>query len=233
MTRPPLMAAALCAALALLLTIERKADAQFNLQITEIWPGNDPGNNLTEDWFEVTNIGSSAWTAATHGDLYWEDVSANPALAVILSGVASIGPNQSAVFVNGGAAGATAWSNLWDDVVTLPLVGFSSGPGLGQGGDTVNLYLDDVLPVGIPTLSLLDSAGYPDAGTTGGRSFDVGLNAFSTVGNASGAVATIVVNDMQQPAIGSPGRPLVPEPTSIVLLLAGIVGVACGRRNRR
>jgi hypothetical protein len=97
----------------------------------------------------------------------------------------------------------------------------------------VNLYLDNILPPGIPSISLLDSAGYPDATTSGGRSFDVGLNAFSTVGNASGAVATIVVNDMNQPAIGSPGRPLVPEPTSIMLLLAGILGIASGRRNRR
>lgn len=33
------------------------ATSSFNLQITEIWPGNEPGSNLTDDWFEVTNAG--------------------------------------------------------------------------------------------------------------------------------------------------------------------------------
>jgi hypothetical protein len=112
MTRPLVFAIAIVSALALTAASEHSADAQFNLQITEIWPGNDPGSNLSQDWFEVTNIGTSAWSAALDGNLYWEDVSADPTLAVLLSGVASIAANESVVFVNGGPAGALAWSNL-------------------------------------------------------------------------------------------------------------------------
>ncbi len=44
--------------------------AQFNLQITEMWPGNEPGNNLTEDWFEIVNFGDAAWISGVDGDLY-------------------------------------------------------------------------------------------------------------------------------------------------------------------
>ncbi len=208
------------------------AQAAYDLQITEIWCGNDPGSNLSEDWFEVTNVGDTAWSAAADGDLYMLDDRTYDPLdsdAAIMSGIASIAAGESVVYAGGEAAGATEWSDLWDDVIVLPQVGYHDGKGLGQGGDGVQLYLDD-LAAG-ENLTLLDFESYPDASANGGQSWDVVLGEFSTVGNASGAVATIVLNDENQPCIGSPGPAIVPEPASILLVVLGMAGVlACRRR---
>src|SRR5690606_4368767 len=35
----------------------------FDLKVTEIWVGQD-GTDITGDWFEITNFGEVAWTAA-------------------------------------------------------------------------------------------------------------------------------------------------------------------------
>ena len=55
----------LCAA-ALVACLSSQALALYDLQITEIWPGNFPndsnGDNQTGDWFELTNLGDMAWT---------------------------------------------------------------------------------------------------------------------------------------------------------------------------
>ena len=201
------------------------ASAAFDLQVTEIWPGNDPGSNLTEDWFKVTNVGDAAWSAVLDGDLYFDDNSESAADADLMEGVASIASGESVVFVDGGASGAAEWSTVWGDVVVLPQVGYYDGAGLGQGGDGVALFID---VAGV--LTEIDYEAYPDASSDGGQSWDVALQSFSTVGNASGAVATLALNDENQPAIGSPGPALVPEPGSIVLLLLGVAGLAACRR---
>ena len=53
----------------------------------------------------------------------------------------------------------------------------------------------------------IDTASYPDTEMNDGQSYDVSLMAFSTVGNANGAVATIELGgDLEDvPNIGSPG----------------------------
>lgn len=203
------------------------ASAAYDLQITEIWPGNDPGSNLTEDWFEVTNVGDMAWSAALDGDLYFDDASAETADAVLMSGIASIAAGESVVYVDEDAA--AAWSDVWDDVVVLPQVGNYDGSGLGQSGDAVTLFIDD-LAAGV-NLKQIDYESYPDASSNGGQSWDVVLGEFSTVGNASGAVATTMLNDENQPAIGSPG-PAVPEPGSAILVILGAAGLLTCRRRQ-
>ncbi len=175
--------------------------AAFSLSVTEIWPGNDPGTDLTPDWFEITNTGDMAWTAATDGDLYYDDDSADVTTADLLSGVASIAPGESVVFVDGDVAGAMEFSTVWGPDVTLPQVGSYEGAGLSQDGDTVNIWISMGAPTGAPDFS----GSYPDAGFAMGASHDLTLNAFSAVGNAAGAVATTAMNDIGQSAIGSPG----------------------------
>ena len=199
----------------------------FQLQVTEIWSGNEPDSNLSQDWFEVTNIGESVWTAASFGDLYFDDDSADPSKADLMSGIASIAPGESVIFVDGGTIGAADWLVLWSgDLVTAPQVGSYDGAGLGKNGDAVTLFVDD--PDSGVNLWQLAFETYPGTTANGGQSYDVVLGAFSTVGNASGAVATSTVNEGGQPAIGSPGA--VPEPGTIALMVLGAMTAVIRRR---
>ena len=102
----------LCAA-ALAACLASQSLASFNLQVTEIWSGNTGSNNLTDDWFEVTNFGSMPWTSAD-GTLFFDDSPPNVASVVPLLGIASIAPGESVIFVDGDE---TAGLNLflWHD----------------------------------------------------------------------------------------------------------------------
>lgn len=194
----------------------------FDLRVTEIWPGNDPGANLTEDWFEVKNLGTVAWTLAD-GDLFFDDDSRSAANAVRLGGVTEIAPGESVVFVDGGAAGAAGFTAIWGAAIDLAgvKIGFHDGPGLGQGGDGVALFIengaqgDGALDVG----EELDFASFPAANGVGGGSWDVVAAAFSQAG-VGGAVATVAVNDAGQPAVGSPAdAPALPVSAAFTLQL--------------
>lgn len=199
--------------------------AQFNLQITEIWMGNEPGSNITADWFEVTNVGDASWTAAVDGDLYYDDDSQDATAADLLSGVASIAPGESVVFIND--TDTSEFASVWSNVV-LPQLGTFDGSGLGQGGDAVTLFLSFGPPTGL--LDIIDFEGYPDANLNGGQSYDVNLAAFSTVGNASGALRSALANDMNQFGIASIG-PAVPEPASALLWCLLATGTLARRRR--
>ena len=216
----------LCAA-ALAAMLTSQSLAAFNLKVTEIWPGNEPGENLTDDWFEVTNFGDMPWTSAD-GTLFFDDAPSNAANAVPLFGVSSIAAGESVVFVDGnagtGGLNEFLWKSLWEGPIAassrpLPQVGSYEGSGLGQGGDGVSLYLS----LGIPMSGdLIDFQEYPNAVATGGQSYDTVVSAFTTAG-FPGIVTD--VNNVGQPAIGTPGY-TVPEPSSV--LLAGLVLCCAG-----
>ncbi|MCA8906647.1 MAG: hypothetical protein KDA64_01895, partial [Rhodospirillaceae bacterium] len=185
------------------------AAPSFDLIVTEIWPGNEPGANLSADWFEITNVGTAAWIAANDGELFYDDDSADPTAADPIVGLAQIDPGESVLVVLGDGADAAEFSALWSPVIDLigVQIATSDGSGLGQGGDAVTVFLeqgtagDAVLDSGV----ILDSAAYPDADATGGQSYDVLAAAFSVAGS-NGTVATLTVNDEGQAAQGSPGN---------------------------
>lgn len=207
------------------------ARAAFDLQITEIWMGNAPGNNLSEDWFELTNVGTTPWTTAD-GALFFDDDSIAPAEADLMSGITNIAPGESVIFVDGAAAGAAAFTALWSPVVSLWQVGSYEGAGLGQGGDGVSVFVTTgAAPLlDLSNVVIVEFESYPNANAFGGRSYDVSLAGFSSVGNSNGAVATLAVNTSNQPAIGSPGV-AIPEPSCLaVALVAGAMVVGFRRR---
>ncbi|MEM1422758.1 MAG: hypothetical protein AAGH64_02030 [Planctomycetota bacterium] len=219
----------LAAASVLLLT--GAASAQFDLRVTEIWMGNDPGENITDDWFEITNFGDTAWTASVDGDLYFDDESADFSAADQLFGITTILPGQTVVFVDTGDL--TEWNDFWS--TGLPAgtqVGTYAGSGLGQGGDAVALFLDAGFD-GVDAGDLFTTEAYPDAEAFGGRSWDPTLDggAFSTLGpnNDSNAYASLGPNDAGQFGIASPGT-IAPAPGAFAL--AGIASLTVVRRRR-
>ena len=204
--------------------VANTAQATFDLQVTEIWPGNANGSNLSEDWFEVTNLGDMPWVAAADGDLYFDDDSVDETTADLMSGVLQIDPGESVIFVDDSAT--TDWANLWGAVVSpLPQIGTYAGAGLGQGGDAVALFMS----FGAPTAGdVIEIETFGDLNGSAGASWDSFLGELSYVGNASGAVQTLSFNDENEFAIGSPGA--IPEPASLVLLATSAL---CLVRRRR
>jgi hypothetical protein len=177
-----------------------------NLVITEIFSGQD-GDDLTEDWFEIYNSGTVAWTFGINDDLYYDDESADASTADLIQGISVIPPGGYViVLITDNTAGEVSnFITVWSEVLDLTgiEVGYSDGAGLGGGGDAVNIWLGD------PTLSMpIDTGSYPDTVANDGQTYDVGLSAFSTVGNANNAVATNALGgDMiDVPNIGSPGN---------------------------
>ncbi len=189
--------------------------ASFDLQVTELFPG-QAGNDLTEDWFEIKNVGSVAWVSGTDPDLYYDDESADATTADLIQGITDIQPEESVVvIITGDTADITTFQNVWGEVLDLTNVeiGYVDGAGLGGGGDAVNLWLGDPL-----VSSSFEMASYPDTVANDAQSFDVELGAFSTIGNTNGAVATLQLGGdaADKPNIASPGDAM-PLPADLVI----------------
>ncbi|TKS57022.1 choice-of-anchor I family protein [Mesohalobacter halotolerans] len=198
--------------------------AIIDLQVTELFPG-QAGNDLTEDWFEIKNVGSVAWVSGTDPDLYYDDESADPSDAVIIQGITDIQPGEKVVVVlTDNTADVTTFETIWGEVVDLTNieVGFADGSGLGSGGDGATLWLGDPA-----TTSPVEIENYPDTFGNDAKSYDVELAAFSTVGNANGAVETIATAGANNtvPNIASPGdAPALPADIKVSELFPGQSG---------
>lgn len=176
-----------------------------NLVVTEIFSGQS-GDDLTADWFEITNIGTTAWVSGVDGDLFYDDDSSDASTADLIQGISDIQPGESVVvLITGDSADVITFENVWGQVVDLTNVqiGTTDGSGLGGGGDAVTLWLGDP-----STTSPVDFATYPDTGNNDGQSYDVELMSFSTIGNANGAVATLLGGgaNADVPNIASPAN---------------------------
>ncbi|MDX2259382.1 MAG: choice-of-anchor I family protein [Hyphomicrobiaceae bacterium] len=190
----------------------------YDLQITEIWPG-QAGTDVTVDWFEITNFGDVAWSSELNGALYYDDDSASASEADIIAGITDIAPGESVIVAVGSATDATNFRTVWSAVrdLTDVEVGYAAGgAGLGDGGDQVNIWVGNPLDSGI----LVDSESYPSNASNDGASYDVDLGAYSTIGNDSGAVATEALGGSggNVPAIASPGTTASTQPFTLQLL---------------
>ncbi|MCB0211872.1 MAG: lamin tail domain-containing protein, partial [Anaerolineae bacterium] len=180
------------------------------LQITEIWPGNANGTNLTQDWFEIVNTGTVTWTPAL-GDLYFDDDSQAPADADPISGIAAIAPGEAVIAIDDTdtAEFISVWGPVYD--LTGIQIGTYAGAGLGQGGDGVTLWIGDPVAGG----TLADFEAYP--ASSAGASFDVEKQAFSQVGEQPYEPVETAVNDQNEPAVGSPGNQGPVLPAALVI----------------
>tara|TARA_R110002072_G_scaffold261258_2_gene419969 strand:+ start:29429 stop:32776 length:3348 start_codon:yes stop_codon:yes gene_type:complete len=192
-------------------------NSSSDLVITEIFSG-QAGTDLTADWFEITNNGTTAWVSGVDPDIYYDDESADPTTADIVQGITEIQPGSSViVLITGDTSDITTFVDVWSPVIDLTGVeiGYSDGAGLGAGGDAVNIWLGDP-----NTSAPIATEAYPDTSANDGQSYDNELDAFSTVGNANGAVQTIALGGASAdvPNIGSPGNgPAIPLLAELVI----------------
>lgn len=238
-----------CLAIVATLLAATTAVAQPNLQITEIFPGvaTSGASDVTEDWFELTNFGDAPWVFATDGSLYYDDESEDPLTAdlMTLPGATEIGVGLSIVYVNGGLAGRDDFLSAFP-TVDPAIVGYFDGAGLGGGGDTVVVFTGDsnFPDDGISNEMEIARGSYPDqdlAVESGevidGATFDV-LNGKWSVEGGAGAFASAATTNIGTPEmpnevsiIGSPGV-AVPEPASVALVAAAMLGMAAMRSRK-
>ncbi|MGZ8218484.1 SdiA-regulated domain-containing protein [Methylomagnum sp.] len=178
--------------------------AQPTLFVSEVAPWSSGNGTIAADWFEVTNTGSSpvdltGWKM--------DDSSNTFAAAVALTGVSSIAPGESVIFIETAdlPAAKVAFIDTWfggSAPASLQIGGYSGGGvGLGTGGDAVNLF---------------DAVGVPQAGVTFGASTTsvpflsfnnaAGLNnAAITALSATGVNGAFAAPNSTTTEIGSPG----------------------------
>lgn len=195
------------------------ANAAANLQITEIYFGLD-GDDGTADWFEVTNFGDATIEL---GSLWYDDESADLAVADPISTL-SLNPGQSAVVLIGTAADIGAFEAVWGTGIALA---YTDGAGLGQSGDTVNVFDGNQ-----PGALLLDSAGYPNVGGTNLATWAIaadGSGLFTQPGDVGAYLSNPFANAVlgggsgEVRLLGSPGVAPVPLPPALVLFGAGLL----------
>lgn len=216
-----------CASLAaLIFTGALAGTASANLIITEVM--SQSGSGGTEDWFELTNTGSTAitFTGYTYNDNGGETTSDVP-----LVGVTSIAAGESVVFVEEDDAAAdeiAAFRTFWGGINSIQIGYFTgSGLSLSSNGDEVRIYNTS------ETLVVTADFGAATTGTS------FGYDPFTAT---FGGLSVIDVNGAFQSArftmpdegdgirnIGSPG--VVPEPGSMGLI--GMAGLLALRRRRQ
>ena len=202
--------------------------------ISEVMSSEDKAQTYNQDWFELTNTGSTAvnitgWEMDDNSDSF------SAAVALRLTGN-SIAAGQSVVFVEStGSSDATvqsAFKSSWfgNNVPSNFVIGGynGSGVGLGSSGDQVNIF----------NAAGTQVAGVAFGTATAGVSFDnsASLNVNTTTG-VDPTLTTLSVSGVHgafvSPAgeTGSPGA--VPEPMSYALMLGGIAVLAGFQAFRR
>lgn len=171
------------------------------LAVTEVAPWGNDDSVYAADWWELTNTSD---TAVDLTGFKVDDSSNAFANAAALTGVSTLAPGQSAIFIEGTAAKTTAFTGAWfgNSIPAGFQIGFYSGSGIGLsgGGDAVNVFNATGDRV----------TGVSFGAATNSRSFDnhEGVGAFTLPLPAVTALSTIGQFGafFSHDQIGSPGR---------------------------
>ena len=173
------------------------------LRITEVAAWGSGNGNYLADWFEVTNTGARAVDITG-----WkiDDSSESPAAALSLTGVTSIAPGESVIFLETATPLTTlaTFRSTWFNTTPPPALQIGSytgsGAGLSTGSDAVVLYDSNNVrqakvffgasPIATPFATFDNSVGADN----------VSLATLSAVGTNGAFVALTDVDE-----IGSPG----------------------------
>jgi len=174
-------------------------NAQAVLRVTEVMSSSGPGG--TADWFEITNYGNAA---ADITGYKMDDNSFSSSSAVTLSGVTTIAPGESVIFVETATplTDLPAFRIFWGLPAAVQVGSYTgSGVSLGSGGDGVVVYTGSNVEI-----NRIQATG---AATTGSSFYYVynSSGALLSTGNPVSAEGTVgafkSVNALGN--IGSPG----------------------------
>jgi uncharacterized protein YjiK len=188
----------------------------INLAVTEAAPWSSGNSPLAADWFEVTNLGTSSvsllgWTMDDNSNAF--------AVSVPLSGVASISPGESVIFIETAsaaelAAKKQAFINLWFGGAApagLQIGSYSgSGVGLSTGGDAINLFDNGgTVRAAVSFGASPSGSSLPTYDNAAGLN-NVTISTLSVVGQSGAFVAAQDANEIGSPGtIGAGATPIV------------------------
>jgi len=240
-------------ALAAVALLAAPASAQI-IRVTEVMSSSGTGG--TEDWFELTNYGSSTVTGVNTWQ--YDDNSFSFANSVPLEGgVTSIAPGESVVFFElnttlGAPTPAEQVTNFKAYWPTTAQVGYHQGAGLSSNGDGLVIFDSTGIEItpqtnfGSAVATVGQSFYYaydPNGDFVLGSSSDGVVSTVGTIPGEAGGISQVTIQSVTPvPApftvtnIGSPGTAaVVPEPSTIALAAAGlgIAGLGIRRRMRK
>ncbi|HEY4277424.1 MAG TPA: lamin tail domain-containing protein [Conexibacter sp.] len=191
----------------------------FPLAITEVSPTGSGNTTYAADWFELTNDGSSTVNlAAWRIDDSHNDVTAGGTL----TGVSTLAPGESAVFVEGTSATVAAFESAWfgSDVPAGLQVGFyaAGSVGFSNNGDEVNLFDASGSPVTGVAFGTAPSGGasFDNAAGVGSATHPLPTISDASVVGTNGAFSSTSGGEIGSPGtIGTAATP--PAPTDVAV----------------
>ena len=200
------------------------SSAHAYLRVTEAMSSSGTGG--TNDWFEVTNYGSSAVDVT---GFKMDDNSFNFANSVLLNGITSIGAGESVIFVESTSSSfdVASFQTFWGGLSGVQ-IGFYNGSGAGVSFSSNG---DGVVVFNASGAEMTARATFGAATSGSSFYFDLAPNTgiVSTVGTIGTQVQLATTGSLVN--TGSLGTAIgIPAPGAVALL--GIAGLVGGRRRR-
>jgi len=179
------------------------------LIVTEVspWSSTVANSPLAADWFEVTNVGSSAvnitgWTI--------DDDTVTGTVGVPLNGITSIAPGESVIFIDTtDLAGKSAlFRSNWfgaSPPATLQIGSYTGAGGLGTTGDAVKLYSSTGALHSSVTFGAADGASPWQTFDNTAAAYNTAISLLSTVGINGAFAAVNSANEIGSPGFSAPG----------------------------